>query len=133
MDVHEKIRRLIGRAGETQTTLAQRFGVSQSTIHRWYSGTSEPGGLHRDMINGHYDAVFGSPGVEQPVLGEAEVTIFLRRIAGLTEDDVRFLVKSIKGSLIANGAAPLQTHPHGQPQPANLRREEEPSEPQPQR
>lgn len=131
--MQEKIRRLLSQGGETQSTLAQRFGVSQSTVHRWYTGSSDPGGYHRDMINGHYAAIFSEISGDKQILDEAEVAYFLGRISGLTDEDIRFLVKSIKGSLIANGAEPLRTRPHDQSQPATPRREVEPSEPKLQR
>lgn len=46
--------------GRKQQALAQHFNVSQSTVHRWLSG-SEPEGSHRDAINDLYDDVLGVP------------------------------------------------------------------------
>lgn len=128
MNMEQKIRRLLAESGETQSQFAQRFGVSQSTVNRWLSG-SEPGGYHRDLINGHYAAVFSElPDPRQPVNDEGEVAFFLSRIAGLTGEDIQFLLKNIRSALVANGAEPLQTRHRDQSQSANPRREEVPSE-----
>ncbi|WP_245440286.1 helix-turn-helix domain-containing protein [Mesorhizobium sp. Z1-4] len=51
--MQEKIRHILRVGGETQSQLAQRVGVSQSTVNRWLTG-SEPEGHNRDVINGLY-------------------------------------------------------------------------------
>lgn len=57
MNMQDKIRYILRVSGETQSQLAQRFGVSQSTVNRWLTG-SEPEGARRDMINGHFHHFF---------------------------------------------------------------------------
>lgn len=127
MDIEQKVRRLLIESGETQTQFAQRFGVAQSTVNRWLKG-ADPGGLYRDLINSHYAAVFSEKSdPRQPIHDETEVKFFLSRIAGLTDEDIQFLLKNIRSALVANGAEPLRTHPRDQSQPANPHREAEPS------
>jgi transcriptional regulator with XRE-family HTH domain len=128
MNMQEKIREIMRVGGENQVELAHRIGVSQSTVHRWYTGSAEPEGPNRDIINGIYETIVGVKPADGPVRDESEVVYFLSRIDGLTDEDVRFLLKNIRSALAANGAEPLQSHPRGQPQPANLLHEEAPSE-----
>jgi len=127
MNMQDKIREIMRLGGENQGELARRIGVSQSTVHRWYTGTAEPEGPNRDIINGIYETIVGDVPKDQPVREEAEVEYFFSRISGLTDEDVRFLIKNIKSALAANGAEPLRSRHHDQSQPANLRREVEPS------
>lgn len=127
MTMQQKIREIMRLGGENQGELARRIGVSQSTVHRWYTGTAEPEGYNRDIINGIYETLVGGPHKDQPVRDEAEVQYFLSRIEGLTDEDVRFLLKNIRSALSANGAEPLRSHPRDQSQPANLLHEVEPS------
>lgn len=46
----ETIRTARERAGESQAQFAVRFGVNQSTIHRWETDGPPPGGPARKMI-----------------------------------------------------------------------------------
>lgn len=59
MTLHEKVMALLGRKDITQQRLAERIGVSQSTVHRWKNG-AEPEGANRDAINSFYSEVFDS-------------------------------------------------------------------------
>lgn len=127
MRMQEKVQAILRDGSENQGQLARRVGVAQSTIHRWYTGTAEPEGYNRDVINGIYEAMFGDAPTVQPVKEESEVTYFLGRIPGLTEEDIRFILKNIRSALAANGAAPLRSHLRDQSLPSNLHREVEPS------
>lgn len=74
MNMQEKIRFILRASGETQSQLAQRIGVSQSTVNRWLTG-SEPEGANRDVINGIFqtlseDAPAAPPGASEiPLMG----------------------------------------------------------------
>lgn len=59
---------------------------------------------------------------------EASIIAILKRVEGLEEEDINFLLKNIRSALAANGAEPLQSRLHGQSPPANPRRAKEPSE-----
>ena len=54
--IPEKIRSIMKATGMKQMQLAERFGVSQSTVNRWIAG-AEPEGHRRDAINEMYDQV----------------------------------------------------------------------------
>lgn len=57
MTLHDKIMALLARKGVTQQKMAERLGVSQSTVNRWKAG-AEPEGHRRDAINEYYAEVF---------------------------------------------------------------------------
>lgn len=57
MKISEKVRKLLQEPEWTQQRLAERLGVSQSTVNRWIKG-SEPEGHRRDAINQLYTAHF---------------------------------------------------------------------------
>lgn len=69
-----KLRAIMKATGWKQMRLAEEFGVSQSTVNRWLTG-SEPEGHRRDAINELYDqAVAHGPKAadqieEVPVMG----------------------------------------------------------------
>ena len=56
--IEKKLRAIMKATGQKQTALAAHFDVSQSTVHRWLTG-SEPEGPARDAINELYDDVLG--------------------------------------------------------------------------
>ncbi|RWF44264.1 MAG: helix-turn-helix transcriptional regulator [Mesorhizobium sp.] len=58
LTVEQRLRAIMKATGRRQQALAAHFDVSQSTIHRWLSGT-EPEGPHRDSITELYDQVLG--------------------------------------------------------------------------
>ncbi|MGV1894770.1 helix-turn-helix transcriptional regulator [Agrobacterium vitis] len=60
MDIATYIAQLLSMKKWNQVKLAAHFGVSQSTVNRWKSG-SEPEGHHRDAIRELYNMEFGTP------------------------------------------------------------------------
>jgi transcriptional regulator with XRE-family HTH domain len=60
MTIEQKLRAIMKATGRKQQDLASHFGVSQSTINRWLSG-SEPEGHRRDAVNELYDEILGIP------------------------------------------------------------------------
>lgn len=58
MDIRTQLRALLDEDAWTQVKVADRIGVSQSTVARWLGGT-EPEGRHRDAIKELYAAHFG--------------------------------------------------------------------------
>lgn len=63
MNIEQKIRAIMKATEQKQQALAKHFGVSQSTVHRWLTG-SEPEGPARDAINELYEQVLGTPELE---------------------------------------------------------------------
>lgn len=59
MDITTQIIELLTLKKWNQVKLAQHFGVSQSTVNRWKSG-SEPEGHHRDAIRALHLQEFGN-------------------------------------------------------------------------
>lgn len=53
--IEEKLRAILKLKGWRQQHLAERLGVTQATVSRWFSG-SEPEGHRRDAINELYDS-----------------------------------------------------------------------------
>lgn len=62
-----------------------------------------------------------------PITEEAEVRSMLERIPGLLENDIAYVLKGIRNSLIANGGEPLQTQSQDQSHSATPHQEEDPS------
>lgn len=64
MRIAEKVRKLLQEDDWTQQRLAERLGVSQSTVNRWVKG-AEPEGHRRDAINElftiHFESVDSEP------------------------------------------------------------------------
>lgn len=58
MDIPGKLRAIMRETDKNQGELAEAFGVSQPTVHRWLKG-AEPEGHRRDQINEMYERVFG--------------------------------------------------------------------------
>lgn len=59
MKVSDKLQVMLGGPGKwTQQRVAERIGVSQSTVNRWMRGT-EPEGHHRDALSDLYAEVMG--------------------------------------------------------------------------
>lgn len=58
MSINEKLISLLAMPGWTQTKVAERLGVSQSTVNRWTKGTA-PEGDHRDSLSDLYNEVYG--------------------------------------------------------------------------
>lgn len=55
----DKVREILKEPGWTQAKVAERVGVSQSTVNRWLKG-AEPEGQNRDDLNSLYEELFGS-------------------------------------------------------------------------
>lgn len=79
-DYHERIKKVRGHLGLTQTRLAELLGVSFATVNRWENRQSRPSNLARVQINGLVTqdakgvtarplAVIGSAGGTPPVGG----------------------------------------------------------------
>lgn len=66
MTIEQKLRAIMKATGRKQQALAAHFEVSQSTVHRWLTG-SEPEGPTRDAINELYDEVLGVHELENNV------------------------------------------------------------------
>lgn len=56
--INAKLVALLARPDWTQAKVAERLGVSQSTINRWTKGTA-PEGDHRDALADLYNEVYG--------------------------------------------------------------------------
>jgi transcriptional regulator with XRE-family HTH domain len=56
--INQKLVALLALPHWTQTKVAERLGVSQSTVNRWTKGTA-PEGDHRDALADLYNEVYG--------------------------------------------------------------------------
>lgn len=65
MDITKLVAQLLTLKKWNQMKLAAHFGVSQSTVFRWKSG-SEPEGHHRDAIRELYEKEFGNAETKYP-------------------------------------------------------------------
>lgn len=70
--IEQQLRAIMKATGRKQQALAAHFDVSQSTVHRWLTG-SEPEGQHRDAIRELYDQVLGVPELENDVPSTVKV------------------------------------------------------------
>ncbi len=71
MEIADQVKALLGEPHWNQQKLAERLGVSQSTVFRWKSG-AQPEGHHRDAIRELYAERFESPdddGTDIPLMG----------------------------------------------------------------
>ncbi|MER8811427.1 helix-turn-helix domain-containing protein [Mesorhizobium sp. M0965] len=122
-----KIRAILKATKWRQQKLAEYFGVSQSTVNRWLSG-SEPEGHRRDAINQAYVQFVGEDVASTTTIRDADdVRKLLEQIDGLKPADVTALLSVIKGFQQANAAQPEQSQPRDRFEPATPRHEPSPS------
>ncbi|MCF6111969.1 helix-turn-helix domain-containing protein [Mesorhizobium muleiense] len=123
-----KIRAILRATEWNQQKAAEYFGVSQSTVNRWLSG-SEPEGQRRDAINEAYAKFVGQDVASTtPISGADEIRKLLEQIDGLKPADVTALLSVIKGFQQANSAQSEQSQPRDRSEPATPRREPSPSQ-----
>lgn len=58
---------------------------------------------------------------------DEDIRSMLERVVGLTENDVEFIMRQIKGAQRSNGVEPQSNQPHDQSQPSNRRHGSTPS------
>lgn len=116
----------------TDAELSRRATGSPDTIRNWRralrNGKDVGAHVKTLLAVGRVIGVdFAFEGTLPLIRTDDDIRAMLERIVGLTENDVEFIMRQIKGAQISNGVESPPTPPHDQRQSANPRRELTPS------
>lgn len=120
----------------TDAELSRRATGSSDTIRNWRRAVRDgkDAGAHvkKLLAVGRVIGVdFAFDDARPLIRTDEEIRSTLERVVGLTENDVEFIMRQIKGAQISNGVEQLQTPPHDQHQSASRHHESAPSDKRP--
>lgn len=119
---------LENRPRGTKARLSEHIGGGSDVVSKMLSGVRAIAADELPLIAEYFETM--PPGFEkligsskQLIQGDAEILATLSRIENLSDDDIAIAYGVIRNAIAAKRGVPGPSESHGQPQPANLRRE----------